>query len=156
MFSSSAPAKAAPPARKPEPAAATHAAAPAAAAHPPAVAAPAAPPAVMGAAPRGGLMSTVMDGLAFGTGSAIAHRAVGALFGGGGGGAAAAAPAAEAAAPAAAAAAPPSFSAARSAVDCTPFQRDFTTCLQENRSDIASCQIYMDSFNQCTADAKLS
>jgi hypothetical protein len=67
--------------------------------------------------------------MAFGTGSAIAHRAVGAVAGsfsgsddkpaagGAGGGAAAdvgsAAP------------------AARSAMDCTPFQREFTRCLTD-------------------------
>ena len=34
----------------------------------------------------GGMMGMVAEGMAFGTGSAIAHRAIGSMFGGGGGG----------------------------------------------------------------------
>jgi hypothetical protein len=59
--------------------------------------------------------------MAFGTGSAIAHRAVGAVAGAIGGSSS------EAAAPAAAAA--PSTD--KSAADCSSYQRDFTRCLKE-------------------------
>jgi hypothetical protein len=84
--------------------------------------------------------------MAFGTGSAIAHRAVGAVAASFGGGAAPAA-----GEPAAAAA--PASSAARGGQDCAPFMKDFTACVQENRDSIAACQMYMDNFNQCNADA---
>ena len=85
--------------------------------------------------------------MAFGTGSAIAHRAVGAVAASFGGGVAPAA-----GEPAAAAAAPAGASAARGQ-DCAPFMKDFTACVQENRDSIAACQMYMDNFNQCNADA---
>lgn len=88
------------------------------------------------------------QGFAFGTGSAIAHRAVGAAVGAMTGGSSSEQPAAAApAAPAAAAAAP------ASAPHCDAYQRDFTRCLRENKSDIGSCQMYMDSFDQCQASA---
>ena len=89
----------------------------------------------------GGLGRTIMDGMAFGTGSAIAHRAVGAVAGSMFGGAAA-----PEAAPAAAEAAAPAASRGQ---DCSPFMRDFSACIAEHRNDIAQCQIYSDSFNSC-------
>jgi hypothetical protein len=98
----------------------------------------------------GGMASTIAQGFAFGTGSAIAHRAVGAVTGAmGGGGASEAAPAADAGAGAGAPA------ANAFAQDCNAFQRDFTRCLSENRNDIASCQMYMDNFTQCERDRQL-
>lgn len=103
-----------------------------------------------------GIMGTIAQGMAFGTGSAIAHRAVGAVFGGGGSkdeDREASAPSSAAAAPAAS----ENISYARgSAMDCSMFQRDLIKCMQENKSDIAWCQNYMDSFDQCQADAKLA
>ncbi len=63
-------------------------------------------------------MSTVMEGMAFGTGSAIAHRAVGAVFGSMGGGA----PAAPAESTAQAATAP--VSAKTIADKCAPYQQE--------------------------------
>ncbi|RYG46741.1 hypothetical protein EON67_09210 [archaeon] len=71
-----------------------------------------------------------VQGMAFGTGSAIAHRAVGAVAGAFSSDdkAAPAAPV-EAAAPAAA------YPASRG-VDCSPFQRDFVRCLQEVRHGV--------------------
>jgi len=92
-------------------------------------------------------MGTVMDGLAFGTGSAIAHRAVGAVFGSMGGGSS------TAPAPAVAAAAPQS---ANNSSSCDSHQQEFTQCLKLNRNDIASCQMYMDNFQQCTSDSRLN
>ncbi|CAN0490081.1 unnamed protein product, partial [Scytosiphon promiscuus] len=55
---------------------------------PPARAAPAKPPAPQQQSAGGGMLSgmasTMAQGFAFGTGSSIAHRAVGAVMGGGG------------------------------------------------------------------------
>lgn len=68
--------------------------------------------------------------MAFGTGSAIAHRAVGAaagMFGGSDDKVEGAAPAASADA------ATSSYPVSKSVVDCHPFQRDFAKCLQEVR-----------------------
>ena len=59
----------------------------------------------------------------------------------------------EPAAPAAPAAAPAALGS--SAQHCESYQRDFTRCLRENKSDIGSCQMYMDSFDQCQASARL-
>ncbi len=152
------------PAARAAPAAPARAAAPAAAPHAPASHAPvpaAAPaggvPAVAGAARPQGLLGTVMEGMAFGTGSAIAHRAVGALVGSFSGGsdkpADAGAPAqAEAAAPQSAV----SYGAGAGRQDCTLFQRDFTRCLQENKNDIGACQGYLDTLTQCQQDARLA
>lgn len=87
--------------------------------------------------------------MAFGTGSAIAHRAVGAIMGGG---SSSSSEPAAAAAPAPSAA-PVALSQASS--QCDSYQRDFSRCLRENKSDIASCQMYMDSFDSCKASAGL-
>lgn len=87
------------------------------------VAAPAAhPPApMMSSAPQGGgFMSTMVSGLAFGTGSAIAHRAVGAIAGSLMGGSSD----------------PASAAVVEQAVqepvknECSSFQQDFIKCLQ--------------------------
>ena len=93
-------------------------------------------------------MGTIMEGMAFGTGSAIAHRAVGAVMGSMGGGGAAP----EAAAPAPAHAAPAS---AAQATGCDIHQQEFTRCLRENKSDIASCQMFLDNHTQCLSDSRL-
>ena len=91
-----------------------------------------------------GLMGTMVQGMAFGTGSAVAHRAVGAVMGGGSGNAAAggAAAAGDAAAATAAAAAEPV---------CQIQLADFQECLMTNQGDIGSCQMFMDAFSQCSA-----
>lgn len=102
----------------------------------PAHVAPAAPPAFPPAAPSGGMLSgigsTIVQGMAFGTGSAIAHRAVGAaagMFGGSDEPQPAQTPAAPA----------PAQVAAGRAADCSPFQRDFVRCLQEVRVRSMHC-----------------
>jgi hypothetical protein len=96
-------------------------------------------------------MGTIMEGMAFGTGSAIAHRAVGAVMGSMGGGGSAAPEAAAAAAPQHAAA-PPS---AATATGCDIHQQEFMRCLRENKTDIASCQMFQDNHSQCLTDARL-
>ncbi len=120
-----------------------------------------------------------LAGMAFGTGSAIAHRAVGAVAGALGGGSSEAAPSTADAASAA-----PASQATGAA--CAVYQRDFTRCIKEvsleklcmkrtslnissglasplirlcfphflqNKNDIGTCQMYMDSFDQCQAQA---
>lgn len=78
----------------------------------------------------------VSAGLAFGTGSAIAHRAVGAVAGAMFGGSDDKEKVADAAAPAAAAAPAPAGGAGK-ADDCAPFQRDFIRCVQEVRPTLS-------------------
>ncbi|TMW63527.1 hypothetical protein Poli38472_002468 [Pythium oligandrum] len=120
-----APAPAAP--KRPAPAPATRQAAPAPA-----------PAQSSGGGMMSGLMGTVAQGMAFGTGSAMAHRAVGAVansFGGSD----APAEAVEAQAP-----------VAHQGEDaCINNQKAFLDCLNVNRNDISSCQFYLDQFNQC-------
>lgn len=140
-----APARAAPARAAPAP---SHVPAPAAA-PPSALARPSAPT-------GGGFMSTVMDGLAFGTGSAIAHRAVGAIASSftGGSGSAPAEQQQAAAAPAAAPESGVSYAATRGQ-DCSPFQQEFVKCLADNKNDIASCQMQFETFTQCQTDNRL-
>jgi hypothetical protein len=92
-------------------------------------------------------MGTIMEGMAFGTGSAIAHRVVGAVAGSVMGGSGSTAPAE--------AAAPPASAATFARQDCSEFQREFTACLAQNKSDIAACQHIMENLNACHADARL-
>lgn len=149
------------PARAPAPAPAHHAPAPATQHHAPPPAAPmtAAPP-----ARSGGLGSTIMEGMAFGAGSAIAHRAVGAiagsLFGGSSDREAAPAPAAAGGAPDASVGAPASladpYSRKSGADDCASMQREFTRCLADNRDSISMCQGLLDSYEQCRRDNRLA
>ncbi|RLN98702.1 hypothetical protein BBJ28_00021260 [Nothophytophthora sp. Chile5] len=119
--------------RRPAPAPATTRAAPA----------PAPQTSSSGGGMMGGLMSTVAQGMAFGTGSAIAHRAVGAVAGSMSGGSdapqqeAAAAPAQEYQAQ------PPQQN------QCGADQKAFLECLNTNANDISSCQFYLDQFKQC-------
>ncbi len=95
-----------------------------------------------------GLLGTVVQGMAFGTGSAIAHRAVGAAAeamsgDSGGGGGAAAAPAARGAA---ANPAPDEESPCR-------FQfQQFQKCLDTNEGNISACQMFYDAMSQCQRD----
>lgn len=103
-------------------------------------AAPAPAPAQQSSGMLGGLMSTVASGMAFGTGSAIAHRAVGAVTGSFGGSSEAEqeAPVVEAA-----------EQSQPQAQACFRDQKAFLDCLNVNQNDISSCQFYLDQFNQC-------
>ncbi|CAI7771290.1 unnamed protein product [Closterium sp. NIES-53] len=101
----------------------------------------------------GGMMGMVGQGLAFGTGSAIAHRAVDAVVG----------PrtvthehvGAADAAPAPAPAAAPAVTSA-SADSCTYHSKAFADCVQANGTDIAKCQFYIDMLNDCKKQHGLS
>lgn len=88
-----------------------------------------------------GLLGTVASGMAFGTGSAIAHRAVGAVANSISG--SSEAPVYEAA-PAAAPTASPAGQDF-----CSNDQKSFFDCLNANRNDISACQYYLDQFDRC-------
>jgi hypothetical protein len=104
------------------------------------------PPAPMqqsggGGSMLGGLASTIAQGMAFGTGSAVAHRAVDSIMGprtvqheyaqqeGSG------------------SAAPVASSG--SVDSCANQSKAFQDCLNANGSDIAKCQFYVDMLNEC-------
>ncbi|GJP83920.1 hypothetical protein CLOP_g14021 [Closterium sp. NIES-67] len=89
--------------------------------------------------------------MAFGTGSAIANRAVDAIMG----------PRTvvhehvNSAAPAAPSAAAPAAApaVASSPTDCAQLQQDFTKCVEAHGSDISKCQFYLDMLNECKRNA---
>jgi hypothetical protein len=89
-----------------------------------------------------GLMGSVVTGMAMGTGSAIAHQAVGAIsksmFGG-------STPAAAPAAAAPIAAAP---------TVCIPQNNSFMQCLQSNNNDTMRCNDFLEALSSCQRDAK--
>lgn len=102
-----------------------------------------APASVQPSAPSlgGGLLATVAEGMAFGTGSAIARHAVNAAvdsFGGSNDKEQPAVVAASVAAPAAPAVA-----------TCAQDNKAFMDCISAKQNDIASCQFYLDALNQC-------
>ncbi|CAK4082603.1 unnamed protein product [Aphanomyces euteiches] len=127
----------------------------------PAASAPAvkpAAPAPVQAAPQqsggmtSGLLGTVAQGMAFGTGSVIAHRAVGAVansFGGSD---------KPEASPSTAAAPPTSTTtaAAPSSDVCFNDHKAFLYCLQGNKNDVGSCQFYFDKYNMCKSNQSSS
>ncbi|KAJ0401092.1 hypothetical protein P43SY_005697 [Pythium insidiosum] len=130
-------------ARKPAPAApARPAPTPAPA---PAAAAPAPAPApAQGGGMMSGLMGTVAEGMAWGTGTAIARHAVNAVVDSFSGDSKDAQPAQQA--PVAAAAPAPAQVAAPV---CYNDQKAFMDCLSSNKNDISACQFYLDALNQC-------
>ena len=105
-------------------------------------------------------MGSVMQGMAFGGGSAVAHRAVDAIAG----------PRTmqvehvgqEGAAPAAADGAAPAASAGAGAgskqqpVACSDYQTQFTSCMNENQANISQCQVYFDMFRDCQANQQFA
>lgn len=97
----------------------------------------------------GGLASTMMQGMAFGAGSAVAHRVIGgvanSMTGGGEGGAAPEAVAAGAGSAEAPAVPVPS------GPDCSGHQQDFFSCLEKSSNDIGFCQIQFDGLQDCLA-----
>jgi coiled-coil-helix-coiled-coil-helix domain-containing protein 10 len=141
----------APPARSSSSAARAPPPAPAARAPPPAPR-PAAPPPAAPAQPAqgGGMMAglgaTIMQGMAFGTGSAIAHRAVGAVAGAmtGGGSDQQQQQQQAPAAPAPAA----SYENSACQVDLTAFNR----CMKESGNNVTECDFYYQALQQCQAN----
>ena len=91
-----------------------------------------------------GIGSTIAQGMAFGTGSAIAHRAVGAAAGalsGGGGGASHTAEAPEYAAQG-------SMMSSSNNV-CSQDKEMFYECLQHNKGDQDACKFLYEQLKQC-------
>merc|ERR1711916_209557 len=103
----------------------------------------------MGAVPQqgGGMASgslgTVAQGMAFGTGSAIAHRAVGGIANSMSGGEEGGATQSEQYD------SQGSYAVQESANACALNQKDLYQCLQENNGSAAACQYYFDALRQC-------
>jgi len=132
------PAPAAPARRAPPPTA------PAASAHPPAPMQSHAPAPSGGGGMLSGMGSTIMQGMAFGTGSAIAHRAVGAVansFGGGGDDAPAVDQQQVAAAPA--------MGQQQVQGPCASDKEMFFDCLKQNKGDQDSCSFLYQQLQSC-------
>ncbi|KAJ6828218.1 uncharacterized protein M6B38_363965 [Iris pallida] len=117
---------------------------PAAARNPPAPVNHAPPPAPVQGGGRsilGGIGSTIAQGMAFGSGSAVAHRAVDAVMG----------PrtiqhetvASEAPQVA------PAGNAVSGADSCSIHSKAFQDCINNFGSDISKCQFYLDMLNEC-------
>ncbi|XP_062164736.1 uncharacterized protein C6C3.02c-like [Alnus glutinosa] len=114
--------------------------------NPPAPASPAPPPApVQGGngSMMGGLGAAIADGMAWGTGTAIAHRAMDALMG----------PRVihhETVASSAPAAAPaPNMTVHGGSDACVGQSKALSDCLTNYGSDISKCQFYMDMLQEC-------
>ncbi|MED6157014.1 hypothetical protein PIB30_118619 [Stylosanthes scabra] len=96
----------------------------------------------------GGIGSTIAQGMAFGTGSAVAHRAVDSIMG----------PRTvqhemvEPAAGAAASAVP----TANSMDACNIHSKAFQDCINSYGSDISKCQFYMDMLAECRKNSGAS
>jgi hypothetical protein len=89
-----------------------------------------------------GIGSTIAQGMAFGTGSAIAHRAVGAVagsFGGGGSSSEAAAPVQQ----------QQQQQQPMQGGMCAMDKQMFFDCLQQNKGDQESCRFLYDQLQQC-------
>ncbi|KAH7463669.1 hypothetical protein PRIC1_006626 [Phytophthora ramorum] len=104
---------------------------------------PAAPAPVQASAPApsvgGGLMSTVAEGFAFGTGSAIARHGVNAVVDSFSGSKEEPVAQPVAAAPA----------RSSTAAVCASDNKAFLECIDRNTNDVAACQFYLDALNQC-------
>ncbi|KAK1386254.1 CHCH domain-containing protein [Heracleum sosnowskyi] len=115
---------------------------------PPAPVRQAPPPATATASSGGGMLgglgATIAQGMAFGTGSAVAHRAVDSVMG----------PRTiqHEAVPAAAGSAAPELSK-----DACGMHLDaFTKCLNSSGSEISKCQFYMDMLNECKNNSMIN
>lgn len=111
--------------------------------NPPQPARSAPPPApVQGGSALGGIGATIADGIAFGTGSAIAHRAVDSVLG----------PRTiqhEMVAPPAPAATAALLSSSIGSDACNTHSKAFQDCINNFGSDISKCQFYLDMLNEC-------
>eukprot|EP00968_Pinguiococcus_pyrenoidosus_P001795 scaffold83_cov246-Pinguiococcus_pyrenoidosus.AAC.24 len=86
-----------------------------------------------------GLLGTVAQGFAFGTGSAVAHRAVGAVAEGISGSGEKHAPQEH----------QMQAQPAQGNQMCTVDQQNLINCLQQNNGDAQSCQFFFDSLQNC-------
>jgi coiled-coil-helix-coiled-coil-helix domain-containing protein 10 len=96
-----------------------------------------------------GIGSTIAQGMAFGTGSAIAHRAVGAVAGAMGGGGSADQPVESAAA---INNQQQQFQPQQISGACANDKQMFYECLQTNKGDQQSCSFLYDQLKQCQAE----
>ncbi|CAK9150936.1 unnamed protein product [Ilex paraguariensis] len=119
---------------------------PAPARNPPAPAHHAPPPAPVqggsGGSMLGGIGSTIAQGMAFGGGSAVAHRAVDAVLG----------PRTiqhETVASGADAATAPTTNSIGGSEACSMHSKAFQDCLNSSGNDIGKCQFYMDMLSEC-------
>ncbi|KAJ4847915.1 hypothetical protein Tsubulata_011751 [Turnera subulata] len=97
----------------------------------------------------GGIGSTIAQGMAFGTGSAVAHRAVDAVMG----------PRTiqhETVVSEAAAAAPAPPAGSMGADACSVHSKAFQDCVSNFGSDISRCQFYMDMLSECRRNSALN
>ncbi|CAN6555340.1 hypothetical protein ACFX13_002881 [Malus domestica] len=96
-----------------------------------------------------GIGSTIAQGMAFGTGSAVAHRAVDAVMG----------PRTiqhEAVVSEATAAAPvPMVSSMGGSDACSNHSKAFQDCVNHFGSDISKCQFYMDMLSECKRNSSM-
>ncbi|XP_071716593.1 uncharacterized protein [Rutidosis leptorrhynchoides] len=94
----------------------------------------------------GGIGSTIAQGMAFGTGSAVAHRAVDAVVG------------PRTIQHETVAAATPEAAAANSSYSdaCGMHSKAFQDCINSSGSDISKCQFYMDMLAECRKGSGLS
>lgn len=88
-----------------------------------------------------GIGSSIVTGMAVGTGSAIAHRVVGSMFGG------SSAPAQPAQQPVAEAA--PAPLPQRRAGPCDLDNQAFMQCMQQNPNNLSACDFYLDALKSC-------
>ncbi|XP_077214980.1 uncharacterized protein LOC143849709 [Tasmannia lanceolata] len=104
-----------------------------------------APPAPVqrGGSMLGGIGSTIAQGMAFGTGSAVAHRAVDAVMG----------PRSIQHETIEATAAPAAMSSASGSDTCGIHSKAFQDCLNNYGSDISKCQFYLDMLSECRRNA---
>ena len=106
---------------------------------------PAAPPATQQASGGGGMLSgigsTIAQGMAFGTGSAIAHRAVGAVAGAMSGGSGEAAPVEQYN--------QPMQQQRQIQGACASDKQMFFECLQVNKGDQQACSFLYDNLQAC-------
>ncbi|CAJ1936154.1 unnamed protein product [Sphenostylis stenocarpa] len=99
----------------------------------------------------GGILSTIAEGMAFGTGSAVAHRAVDAIMG----------PRtiqheAVVTEAAAAAAAPAPTANTFGSDACNVPTKAFHDCINSYGNDISKCQFYMDMLAECRKNSGAS
>lgn len=105
---------------------------------PPRASAP--PQQAQGGSMLGGFAGTMMQGMAFGAGSEVAHQAVRGMMGG----------SSHQEAPQQAQQAQQTQQAAQSGYEaCSRENQSFMSCLQQFPGDIGSCQSYLDMFKQC-------
>eukprot|EP00897_Mesotaenium_endlicherianum_P010744 jgi/Mesen1/9699/ME000069S09114 len=113
---------------------------------PPAPVQHAAPPATQqgGGGMLGGMMGMIGQGLAFGGGSAVAHRAVDAVMG----------PRTVQHEHASADPAPAAPASASSAADACVYQtKAFQDCVTANEDDVGKCQFYLNMLKDCRQNA---